>query len=391
MFYPNQRPIDRDASLENWPATPQDELLKKLHFIRGNDLAVILKNRFILLFLILLEQLGTTGRTLRKSISYSSITIAVIILSFSLVYQAFSQSENLKVLNYSWYIDSIGGFDVVGEVQNVGSTILDPVVLGGTVYTPDGVAQALSNPCIVYVENMLPHQKAPFLMEFRSRDLSWLSQGVDHIDFEVVQANVTSKYQYPDLAITSSALSTDVEGVYWINGNVQNTGNKTATNVRVIATFYNASNVVVAAGYSNTLSPISLSPSGIASFKVGAFDVNKTETTPERQISSYTLIVQTEGPLLTGTPPWSNSYSSSNFSSTPPQSSPDSSSDDGSSNSAAPDYLRYVALVAIVIVAIGVLVVYNKRRKSKASSEKSTKSQSVGKRKQPNRKRYRNV
>ena len=167
------------------------------------------------------------------------------------------------MLNYSWYIDSIGGFDVVGEIQNVGSTILDPVVLDGTVYTPDGVAQAISNPCVVYVENMLPQQKTPFLMEFRSSDLSWLSQGVDHIGFEVVRANVTDKYQYPDLAITNSALPTDAEGVYWINGNVQNTGNKTATNVRVIATFFNASNAVVAAGYSELLTPRSLNPSGV--------------------------------------------------------------------------------------------------------------------------------
>jgi len=58
----------------------------------------------------LLAQLGTAGRTLSKSIIYSSILIALILFGFSLVRQASSQSENLKVLNYSWYIDSIGGF-----------------------------------------------------------------------------------------------------------------------------------------------------------------------------------------------------------------------------------------------------------------------------------------
>ena len=115
---------------------------------------------------------------MRKNIIYLSILIGLMLLGFSLVHQASSQSDNLKVLNYNWYIDSIGGFDVVGEVQNVGSTILDPVVLVGTVYTPDGVAQATSNPCIVYVENMLPQQKALFLMEFRSSDLSWLRRAL---------------------------------------------------------------------------------------------------------------------------------------------------------------------------------------------------------------------
>ena len=318
-----------------------------------------------------------------------------MLLGFGFVHEASSQAENqsdrLKVLNYSWYFDSIEGFHVVGEVQNQGTSVLNPVVLGGTIYTPDGTAQIRSNPCRVYVNYMLPNQKAPFLMDFGVRDMSWISQGIDHVDFTTIQADSNSSYQYPNLSITSSSLSTDSTGVYWVSGKVQNTGNGTATNVRVIGTFFNATNDVVAAGYSVVLTPNLLNPSSSASFKVGAFDVNKTETSPDRQISSYTLMVQTEGPLLSGSPPASTSYSSSNSSSTESPSSGGSSSDDSSSNSAGSDYLGYIAIVAIVIVAIGGLLVYSRRKTSKVSAEEAPKSQSTTKRRQPHRRGHSNV
>jgi len=38
------------------------------------------------------------------------------------------------------------------------------------------------------------------------------------------------------------------EGEYWVSGSVQNTGTQTATKLRLIGTFYNASGTVVAAG-----------------------------------------------------------------------------------------------------------------------------------------------
>ncbi len=315
--------------------------------------------------------------------------LIVIMFGFSLIHQASSQSENLKVLNYSWYFDSLGGFDVVGEVQNVGSTILNPVVLGGIPYTPDGNAQTRSNPSVVYVNYMLPQQKAPFLMEFRSNDMSWLSQGVDHIDFEVVKAPANDTYQYPDLKITSSQSSVDPDGTCWVSGAIQNTGSQTATNVRAIATFYNSSNIVIATGYSEPIS--SLSPSGSASFKVGAFDLNQTLATPDRMVSSYTLIIQPAGPLLTGTPPAPSSYSStfstnSSTPSNPSNNSTDSGSNNNPSNPASPG-LNYVAIIIVVVIIIAVLLVFSRIRSGKASNKKDTKSQTVIKRKQSSRKR----
>jgi hypothetical protein len=61
----------------------------------------------------------------------------------ALIQQASSQPENIKVLNYSWHVNS-GFFDVVEEVQNVGNNTIASVLLAGTVYTTDGMAQSFS-------------------------------------------------------------------------------------------------------------------------------------------------------------------------------------------------------------------------------------------------------
>jgi hypothetical protein len=326
---------------------------------------------------------------LKKSQIYASTLMVLMLCSFGLIHQASSQpanQDNLKVLDYSYYFDNIGGFHAVGEIQNIGTTILNPVVIGGTIYTPDGTDQLRSTPCIVFVNYMLPQQKACFLMDFPMTDMSWTSQGLDHIGFTVIEANSNSSYQYQNLTITDSKLSTDADGTLWATGTVKNTGGQTATNVRVIATFYNASNAVVAVGYS--ASPSNINPSGSASFKAGAYDINQTLVTSDRKITSYTLYVQTEGPLLSGTPP--TPTSTSGTSSTPSTSDNTSSPDSNSSSPATPG-LNYGAIIVVVIVVVGVALLFFRRKQSQTSVEKRPKSQTSGKRRPPPRNRRRDV
>jgi hypothetical protein len=288
-----------------------------------------------------------------------------------LVPQVSSQPENIKVLSYSWYVDAIGSFDVVGEVQNVGPNTIESVVLGGIIYTMDGKDQAYSNPTFVHVNCLLPQQKAAFFMEFNPQasvtgDLSWLSLGVDRVDFTVLSANVTSNYRYPYVTVQSSSGASDAEGTYWASGSVENSGTQTATNIRVIGTFYNASGTVVAVGYTEYLTPASLNPSSVASFKVGAFDYDETVVSPERRISSYSLLIQVEKPLLSGTPP---SLPPSNSTSTTPP------SGSGSSSTIAPD-MQYIAVIVIVVLVLAgtILVVSKRKAKAKVQATKNPKS-----------------
>lgn len=296
------------------------------------------------------------------------VFILFTVLSFGLnfISNAFGQPENVRVLSYSWYVDSIGYFVVVGEIQNIGSDTIDSVILSGTVYTIDGTPQSESY-TQAFVRYLVPQQKAPFYMEFPSTsgDLSWLSLGLERVDFVVNQANATASYQYPHLVIKVNSAVVAADGVYWVSGTVQNTGTQTARNIRVIGTFYNASGSVVGVGYTNVLDPASFGPSGTAPFRVGAFDLNQTEVPSRLRISSYALLVQTEGPILLGTPPFS-------FPST-------GSTNSSSSDSAVADQttsfslqLLSVAVVAVVIVGIaGISLALRKRRFAPVRKRKS--------------------
>jgi hypothetical protein len=298
---------------------------------------------------------------MRKSIIYLFVALTLVSLGLALVPSAFSQPENIKIVSYSYYVDSLGFLDVVGEIQNIGSNTVASVILTGTVYSSDGTDQADSY-AKAWVANLAPQQKAPFYMEFYSpsSSTSWLSVSVSKVDLTVSQANATTNYQYPDLKITSSSASigsgTDDKGVYWVTGNVQNTGSQTAQSITVVGTFYNATGTVVAVGYSDTLTPTDIASSGIASFKLGAFDLNQTIVPSNQKISSYSLLIQVLAPILQGTAPLIT-----------PSPSPANSSNPA---------LIYAIIVVIVILGIaGTILVLRKRKpqETKKATEKTTK------------------
>jgi hypothetical protein len=251
---------------------------------------------------------------MKKSIVPLIVCLALVSLGLTLVPKVASQPENIKIMSYSWYTDLYGNFIVVGEIQNVGPNTIVSVFLTGIVYTQDGVAQAYGY-TTAFVNYMVPQQKAPFEMEFLPQtsvtgDLSWVSLGVDHVDFTVERAETTQKYQYPDLSITDNQGKADSEGVYWVSGHVQNSGTLAATNVRVVGTFYNSAGTPVAVGYTDSITgytedqtPIPLEPSTTASFKLGAFDQNQSKVASDQKIANYKLLVQAETPILSGTPP----------------------------------------------------------------------------------------
>ena len=243
---------------------------------------------------------------MKKSVVSFIVCLALVALGLTLIPKVASQPENIKITSYSWYTDSYGTFIVVGEIQNVGPNTVVSVFLTGIVYTQDEVAQAYSY-TTAFVNYMVPQQKAPFEMEFLPQtsvtgDLSWVSLGVDRVDFTVEKSDTTDKYQYPDLAITDNSGQTDSEGVYWVSGHVQNSGTQAATNVRVVGTFYNSAGTVVAVGYTDYITS-SLEPSTTASFKLGAFDQNQSKVASDQKIANYRLLVQVEAPILSGTPP----------------------------------------------------------------------------------------
>lgn len=330
--------------------------------------------------------------SMRKNETYFVVLLTLVSLGLALVPQVSSQPENIEILSYSWYIDSYGDFIVVGEIQNTGSNTIASVVLSGTVYTKDGEAQTYYTGS-AFVNQLIPQQKAPFYIVFPAQasitgDLSWVSIGVDHVDFTVNQAEATNEYQYPDLTVQSSSGEVDSEGAYWVSGTIKNSGTQTATTICVIGTFYNASGTVIAVGYTNPLTPTSLAPSSTASFKVGAFDLNQNEVPSNQKITNYRLLIQTEEPLLSGTAPSLPPATPIPSDSTPPPTESPNSTNSGdpgnssNSNPVAPE-TQYVAVIIVAIIVLAGVILLLRRRKTQATAKvtKNHKSQKRRKRK----------
>lgn len=306
------------------------------------------------------------------------VLLAALSLSLNIVPCGLSQPENVRVLSYDWYFDTYNFFVVVGEVQNVGSSVIDSVVLVVEAYAPDGSTQ-LRYFCRPTVKYLLPQQKAPFYMDVYYDVLSDLELGIGNIDFIVAEANVTDSYQYPNLEVKDASSTATVEGVYWATGTVKNTGNRTARDIQVYGTFYNAAGSVVATGYSDILSPASLGPSGTASFKVGALDYNHTwvsSSSPSDKISSYSLLIQAKEPVLTGTPPSSSFYLYPTNSSSDPTdpSSPSNPSDSNPLISFSPQFLYFAVFLAVILGVTVTALVLRKRVSEPGNSRKAKSS-----------------
>ena len=304
---------------------------------------------------------------MRKSIVYFFVVLTLLSLGLILVPRAFSQTQDIKIVSYSYYIDSLGYLDVVGEVQNVGSNTVNPVVLTGSIYSSSGVDMGDSG-CQVWVSYLEPGQEAPFYMEFQPPSSTgiWELQDISKVGLAVYEADATSSYQYPDLKITSNSAfintTGDNNGAYTVTGIIQNTGSQTATNITVVGAFFNSTGTVVAVGYTNYLTPTSLAPSAKVSFEIGAFDLNQSQVPSSEKITSYSLLVQTELPIRQGTAPivTPNPGSSSSPNST---SSPSPTQKTVNSNGSSNTVAIYAIVIVIVILAIaGALLVLSKRK-----------------------------
>jgi hypothetical protein len=287
------------------------------------------------------------------------------------------QKGNVKILDYSYYLDSLGLIVVVGEVQNQGTNTLKSVILTGSIVSRDGIYQSNSYAIIGIppseITYLNSHQKAPFYMEIyppeNSPDGTWYSIDIASVNLQVAQANSTANYQYPDLTITSKQSSigstTDDKGVFWVNGNIQNIGTQTASSITVFGTFYNSTGDTVAVGYSNTVA--SLSPLGSGSFKLGAFDLNQTGISASKKITDYSLLINVQSPILQGTAPVTNPTASPSTIINPSPSSTSTNSfttpsTSQSGSGSTPTWIYAVIIVTAIVAVAAVLLVLSKRK-----------------------------
>jgi hypothetical protein len=284
---------------------------------------------------------------MKKSVILAFVVTITMVLCMTLIPKVFSQPDNIQVLSYNWYINPASPdlVTVVGEVQNVGPNIIDNVGVVATFYASDGTPIAGDSGTSL-TNQILPQQKAPFYIIVPTYDsltgFSWDPQSIDYLTILVYRAEPTESSQYQGLEISSHESSTDAYGNYMVTGVVKNTGTQSTTQASVVATFYNSTGSVVAVGTSY-LTPSSIAPGSTASFKI----YPNAYLAVAGQVSSYSLLIQTQNTTPSATPTPSPTASPS-LSPTP------TPTEAGNGNGIPDTYVYAAAAVVIICVAIGI-------------------------------------
>ena len=208
-------------------------------------------------------------------------------LSIVLVPLTVNAAPQIEILDsHTSFIDSIGYFNVVGEVHNVGDQAANNVFVTATFYNAanEVVGTPVNN---IALEVLLPDRKSPFRVEFINVGQSAL---VDHYSLEI---EFTPTDSIPkQLQIASHTSSVDVGfSLFEINGEVENTGDSTATYVRVFATCYDEAGNVIQVGGDYT-EPVNVGASQKVSFTLLIDHEN-----PDL-IDSYVLTAESENYAL---------------------------------------------------------------------------------------------
>ena len=228
-----------------------------------------------------------------KSILAISIFVGVILTSICFISPVKAVAD-VDILSHTGFLDSLGYYHVVGEVRNVGDQAVNYVKITATFYNSSHVVIATD---FTYAELdvLLVGRKSPFdLFLFDTTQ----SAQVDHYSLSVT-FSATSPLPI-GLEILSN--SSYIDGIGWMHvvGEIKNMGSVRATYVKVIATYYNETGVVVDAEFTFS------DPSDIDPNQTAPFDITLTSVRVP-YVDKYELTAEsTQHALVPEFPTWTS-------------------------------------------------------------------------------------
>ncbi len=75
----------------------------------------------------------------------SLLLLITVSLIFIITPNTVAQTENVKILNYSYYMDMLNDIVIIGEAQNTGPNVVDYVLISGIITGSDGSQSQSSN------------------------------------------------------------------------------------------------------------------------------------------------------------------------------------------------------------------------------------------------------
>jgi len=286
------------------------------------------------------------------------IIAALVLAAFSMLstQSVKAAATEASVVSYSWYTapsntvlaSAPGDFIVVGEVENVGSNIIQNVTLQATVLSSSRTTLATTTGQ-AFTYHTLPGQKAPFYLDFTSAssstgNLNWISS-VSSVQISVTSVADTPYRQYAGVivpAVGGSAPYIPGNGSYIVIGALVNNRTQTDQDPWIVATFYNSAGKVIGLNFTDELT------STLAPTDALRFFATPTDDTPQltSEIANYSLTV--------------DSLTMSNSTSSQPSSSPTISP---SKSTTQLPILPIAIVVVIIVVVIAALMLFRKRQK----------------------------
>jgi peptide/nickel transport system substrate-binding protein len=185
--------------------------------------------------------------------------------------------SNLVILDFYYYEDTAGYSNVIGEVENQGTTTTTFMQVNVTFYDAFDTPVAAEYSYTI-VDILLPGEISPF--EVSSFPLANLS--VSYYEIEVTYYD-TEEVPYREFEITG--LSEDITyGWFDVSGEVENIGFINASFVNIVASFYDENETLITYDF-DYIDPDVLEPGQRATFEVSTFP---DEVLP----ASYALMVQ---------------------------------------------------------------------------------------------------
>jgi len=161
--------------------------------------------------------------------------------------------------NHTGFIEDLGRYFIVGEVENIGDVTATNIWIWATLYNSSGEVVATPSNEIMMMF-LLPGRKSPFGV------LLWdttKSAMVHHYTLDVTFSPYPQGRQQ-GLDIVSSSSYIDETDLKHVNGTVRNIGSQTATYVYVMATCHNETGYVVDVHY--TFPGMTIAPGETDSF-----------------------------------------------------------------------------------------------------------------------------
>jgi hypothetical protein len=183
---------------------------------------------------------------------------------------AYSKQNSLSILHSSTWITQGGVFFITGEVANYGTVTVANVPVGAGLLTPDGLSAAGALD-MVMGHGIPPGGFAPFSLRFGQGQPSIATNFVLHVGSEEEGTQVEILEEgvligAGELTWTDASLFDELNRLV-IEGEVTNTGERMARQLRATVTVFNAAQQVIGAAFAD-LSPGTLAPGESTSFSI---------------------------------------------------------------------------------------------------------------------------